>query len=71
MVESIVAVPESTVIVPPQEASVIVPPAIVQLPAAVIAPTSTEAERLISEPAASTALLPSIQGVGVPSASSH
>ena len=69
--ESIVAVPERTVIVPPQEGSVIVPPSIVASPSTVIALTFTRPEILILEPAASTTLLPSIQGVGVPSASCH
>ena len=42
-VESIVAVPDSTLIVPPQEGSESVPPLIVALPSMVIAPTFTSA----------------------------
>ena len=56
---------------PPQAGSASVPPPIVALPIAVISPTLTEPEIVRRESAASTTLLLSIQGVGVPSARCH
>ena len=71
MVEVTVAVPVTTSIVVPKAGSVSVPPATVAVPWKVTALTSTEPLIRMVEPAAMTTLLPSIQGVGVPSASSH